>query len=110
MHTSVCACVCVCVSAKQLEQRQKKTAKKRRLNQNDEIKELGALLPSVASLTSPELDKISVLRLATTYLKLQNFIKSGVSVCTYVYVICTRNRAITLPLTTVMCHCLFWGK
>lgn len=84
-------------SAEQLVDRQKTTAKKRRRNQNAEIDELAKLLPVKAlplgSNGSTELeammgesssrgkaqavDKISVLRITSTFLKFQEFLKNG---------------------------------
>lgn len=78
--------------------RQKTTAKKRRRNQNAEIDELSKLLPvktlplSTAMVTEGGLemtreasngtknqpvDKISVLRITSTFLKFQEFLKNG---------------------------------
>ena len=67
-------------SAKQTASKRLKssTARKRRQNQNVEIDELASLVP--LSQTSPVLsDKLSVLRLVTTFLKLQNFMKDSES-------------------------------
>ncbi len=65
-------------SAEQMVQRQKTTARKRRRNQNTEIEELSALLPfPTATNAKLGIDKISVLRLATTYLRFQTFLESG---------------------------------
>ena len=90
-------------SAEQLIDRQKTTAKKRRRNQNAEIDELAKLLP-VKPLLIPSsevggafdffgaggsgggdagreknqpVDKISVLRITSTFLKFQEFLKQG---------------------------------
>ena len=65
-------------------------ARKRRQNQNVEIDELASLVPLSTPLDSsdnpvrslvprkfPAIDKISVLRLTSTFLKLQNFIKDS---------------------------------
>ena len=78
--------------------RQKTTAKKRRRNQNAEIDELSKLLPvKTLPLSTPmfpegglemtreasngtknqPVDKISVLRITSTFLKFQEFLKSG---------------------------------
>lgn len=80
-------------SAEQLVDRQKTTAKKRRRNQNAEIDELSKLLPvntlpltegSLEMITEPSngsknqpVDKISVLRITSTFLKFQEFLKNG---------------------------------
>lgn len=86
-------------SAEQLIDRQKTTAKKRRRNQNAEIDELASLLPvkhvPSASLSiggalefdglegsadkgkTLPVDKISVLRIVSTFLKFQDFVKHG---------------------------------
>ena len=80
-------------SAEQTTAKQKSTARKRRRNQNVEIDELATLVPlstplvpsnnSVRSLVPsnggkpPAIDKISVLRLTSTFLKLQNFMKDS---------------------------------
>ncbi len=81
--------------------RQKTTAKKRRRNQNAEIDELAKLLPvkpihltpnnvgAVMEMAGLEdtggdkdkaqpVDKISVLRIASTYLRFQEFMKKGI--------------------------------
>lgn len=89
-------CFLLC-SAEQLVDRQKTTAKKRRRNQNAEIDELAKLLP-VKLLPTPvpmypasgegsvdmsgdsksqAVDKISVLRITSTFLKFQEFLKNG---------------------------------
>ncbi len=61
-----------------MAERQKTTARKRRRNQNTEIEELSALLPFPTEATGkPGIDKISVLRLATTYIRFQSFLDSG---------------------------------
>ena len=76
--------------------RQKTTAKKRRRNQNAEIDELAKLLPikplptpAAPFLSEPEgeassrakanqaVDKISVLRITSTFLKFQEFLSNG---------------------------------
>ena len=74
-------------SAEQTTPKQKSTARKRRRNQNVEIDELASLVPLAMPLVPPEkslvpssgkppaIDKISVLRLTSTFLKLQNFMK-----------------------------------
>ena len=79
-------------SGKQTVEKQKTTARKRRRNQNVEIDELASLVPLSTPLVSndnPErslvpssgkasaIDKISVLRLTSTFLKLQNFMKES---------------------------------
>ena len=51
-------------------------ARKRRCNQNMELDELGELLPFRADGGKP-LDKPSILRLTTSCLKFQNFMKFG---------------------------------
>ena len=63
-------------SAEQVVERQKKTARKRRRNQNDEIEELGELLPFQPE-NGKNVDKISILRLTTSYLRFQNFMSAG---------------------------------
>ena len=82
-------------SAEQVETRQKNTARKRRRNQNSEIDELAALLPIkqpstlgngvVARGRNQSIDKISVLRLTSAYLKFQKYMEKdqqkGVCVC-----------------------------
>lgn len=88
---------CSRFSAEQLVDRQKTTAKKRRRNQNVEIDELAKLLPVKAlALAAPSngsqesplmgessraktqsVDKISVLRITSTFLKFQEFMKNG---------------------------------
>lgn len=63
----------------------KKTATRRRQNQNVEIKELGALLPwppggPIPSSTGSgggQVDKISVLRLTTAFMKFKSFWQQG---------------------------------
>ena len=52
------------------------TARKRRQNQNGEIDELASLVPLAQMSLAPS-DKLSVLRLATTFLKLQSFMKDS---------------------------------
>lgn len=84
-------------SAEQLVDRQKTTAKKRRRNQNAEIDELSKLLPvkplPLSTLMAAgdggptdqaanggknqPVDKISVLRITSTFLKFQEFLKTG---------------------------------
>ena len=88
------------ISAEQLINRQKTTAKKRRRNQNVEIDELALLLPvkqipltpqslgevmefdglggSVDRSKSQPVDKISVLRIVSTFLRFQEFVKKGI--------------------------------
>ena len=66
-------------SAEQLVERQKVTARKRRKNQNVEIEELGALIPVSEGAGKQALDKISVLRLASTYMRFRKFVESGKS-------------------------------
>ena len=78
----------------QTANKQKSTARKRRRNQNVEIDELAALVPLSTPLLPPSesssnsllassggkgsaIDKISVLRLTSTFLKLQNFMKDS---------------------------------
>ena len=83
-------------SGEQVELRQKSTARKRRRNQNDEIDELASLLPvkpaSVSvSAKQPAIDKISVLRLSSSYLKFQQFLDLCKSA--------NENRLITLFYT-----------
>ena len=73
-------------SAEQLVERQKVTARKRRKNQNVEIEELGALIPVSEGPGKQALDKISVLRLASTYMRFRKFVESGKSfVYAYLY-------------------------
>ncbi len=71
------------------ETKQKQTAKKRRRNQNTEIDELATLLPIKQQATiangilakgrTQSIDKLSVLRLTTAYLKFQKFLKNDKS-------------------------------
>ena len=94
--------LCFC-SGEQRTNRKKVTSRKRRRNQNAEIDELaslvslptpapqlldsdptgnaagvGSLVPGCGSHVTPTaIDKISVLRLTTTFLKLKNFIKTS---------------------------------
>ena len=68
-------------SDKQLVERQKTTARKRRRNQNTEIEELGELLPVVPVQTRQGIDKISVLRLASTYMRFREFLATGGRTC-----------------------------
>ena len=63
-------------SAEKAVKQHKLTARKRRRNQNDEIEELAELLTFKPD-TGKTLDKISVLRLTSSYIKFQNFMKSG---------------------------------
>lgn len=60
-------------SAGQAEEKPTATAKKRRRKQNVEIDELGDLLP----FQGKTLDKLSILRLTTSYIKFQNFMTRG---------------------------------
>ncbi|XP_064394272.1 circadian locomoter output cycles protein kaput-like [Halichondria panicea] len=72
-------------SAEKAGPKQKQTAKKRRRNQNTEIEELSALLPIKQQATiangilargrTQAIDKISVLRLTSAYLKFQKFLE-----------------------------------
>ena len=66
-------------SAKQSASKRLKsaTARKRRQNQNVEIDELASLVPLVQTLSLVPSDKLSVLRLATTFLKLQSFMRGS---------------------------------
>lgn len=80
-------------SSGQTVEKQKTTARKRRRNQNVEIDELATLIPLSTPLAPPSdspskslvpsngkssaIDKISVLRLTSTFLKLQNFMKDS---------------------------------
>ena len=52
------------------------TAKKRRRNQNVEFDELGELLPFISDGGKPR-DKLCILRLTTSCLKFQNFMRLG---------------------------------
>jgi transcriptional regulator with PAS, ATPase and Fis domain len=54
------------------EQADEKPANKRRRKQNDEIGELGELLP-FQGVGGKSLDKLSILRLSTSYIRFQNF-------------------------------------
>ena len=65
-------------SAKQAASKRLKsvTARKRRRNQNVEIDELASLVPLAQTSLVPS-DKLSVLRLATTFLKLQSFMNES---------------------------------
>lgn len=65
-------------SAKQAASKRKKsiTARKRRQNQNVEIDELASLVPLAQTSLVP-MERLSVLRLATTFLKLQSFMKES---------------------------------
>ena len=72
-------------SAEQLERRHQESARKRRRNQNSEIDELAALLPIkqpstlgngiVARGRNQRIDKMSILRLTSAYLKLQKYME-----------------------------------
>ena len=89
-------------SGKQPVDKQKTTARKRRRNQNVEIDELASLVPLSTPLVSnenperslvsssggkgPAIDKISVLRLTSTFLKLQNFMKES-ELCVILYIL-----------------------
>ena len=82
-------------SDEQTTDRKKVTSRKRRRNQNAEIDELASLVslpnpPQLFSVDNPDrslvptygntpaaMDKVSVLRLTTTFLKLQDFMKNG---------------------------------
>lgn len=76
-------------SAKQAASKRLKsaTSRKRRQNQNVEIDELASLVPLAQTSLVPW-DKLSVLRLATTFLKLQSFMKE--SELTLERVVCRR--------------------
>lgn len=63
-------------SAEQVSEKQNSTARKRRRNQNVEIDELGELLPFKPD-RGKNLDKLSILRLTTSYIKFQNFMTAG---------------------------------
>lgn len=73
-------------SAEQAETRQKQTARKRRRNQNSEIDDLAALLPIKQPSTiangilargrTQSVDKISVLRLTSAFLKFQQYMEN----------------------------------
>ena len=63
-------------SAEQSSERQNTTARKRRRNQNVEIDELGDLLPFKPD-NGKSLDKLSILRLTTSFMRFQNFMSSG---------------------------------
>jgi hypothetical protein len=58
------------------EQADEKPANKRRRKQNDEIGELGELLP-FQGVGGKSLDKLSILRLSTSYIRFQNFMTVG---------------------------------
>ena len=77
MYTLSCI-IWYAYSAKQAASKQLKsaTARKRRQNQNVEIDELASLVP-LAQMSLVPSDKLSVLRLATTFLKLQSFMKES---------------------------------
>ena len=63
-------------SADRFVKQHKYSAQKRRCNENYEIEKLGELLPFTAD-DGKTYDKISVLRLTSSYIKFQNFMKSG---------------------------------
>ena len=67
---------CLLYSAGESSERQNTTARKRRRNQNVEIDELGELLPFKPD-NGKSLDKLSILRLTTSFMKFQNFMSSG---------------------------------
>ena len=66
-------------SAEQADEKAPGTAKKRRRKQNDEIGELGELLPFQGG-GGRSLDKLSILRLTTSYIRFQNFM----TMCQYI--------------------------
>ena len=96
-------------SAKQAASKRLKsaTSRKRRQNQNVEIDELASLVPLAQTSLVPS-DKLSVLRLATTFLKLQSFMKESEltlnelfcrmipSLKLYIYVHCNSSKSILL--------------
>ena len=63
-------------SGGEVDEKPATTAKKRRRRQNDEITELGELLPYTLDV-SGSLDKLSILRLTTSYIRFQNFMTLG---------------------------------
>ena len=65
----------------------RKTARKQCCNQNVEFDELRELLPFTADGGKP-LDKPSILRLTTSYLKFQNFMKLGQPINMYIHNLC----------------------
>ena len=71
-------------SSRQSAAKKKSTSRKRRQNQNEEIHELASLVPLSSSQLGGLIPNnggnpqtMSVLRLTTTFLKLQSFIKDG---------------------------------
>lgn len=118
---------CLC-SAEQLIDRQKTTAKRRRRNQNAEIDELAKLLPlkqvplslqnvegaaamefdglggTIDQSKQQPVDKISVLRIVSTFLRFQDFVKKGIlreftSLCYSVFVQIGVNVAIDVLIS-----------
>ena len=78
-------------SSQQSAKKKSTTSQKRRRDQNEEIHELASLVPLSSSQfgglmpsNGGKPQTISVLRLATTFLKLQSFIKDGELCCIHV--------------------------
>lgn len=70
-----CSIVCVCLHA-EMRERSKNAARIRRENENTEFLELAKLLPLPSAITS-QLDKASVIRLTTSYLKMRHVFPDG---------------------------------
>lgn len=63
-----------------MKEKSKNAARTRREKENAEFLELGKLLPLPSAITS-QLDKASVIRLATSYLKMRSVFPEGKSLC-----------------------------
>uniref|UniRef100_A0A5K3EVR4 Aryl hydrocarbon receptor n=1 Tax=Mesocestoides corti TaxID=53468 RepID=A0A5K3EVR4_MESCO len=74
-----------------MKERSKNAARSRRVKENVEFANLASLLPMSASITS-QLDKASIIRLATSYLKVRAIYPNGVG-----YVLGRRQLATTMP-------------
>ena len=66
-----------------MKDKSKNAARNRREKENSEFFELGKLLPLPSAITS-QLDKASVIRLTTSYLRMRQIFPEGIYVCTVV--------------------------
>ena len=69
-----------------MKDKSKNAARNRREKENSEFFELGKLLPLPSAITS-QLDKASVIRLTTSYLRMRQIFPEGKALLTYLFII-----------------------
>jgi len=78
----------------------KRTTTERRNDQNTQMSELGMLLPFPADSALTK-DKISVIRLTSTYLKFQKFLQDGMCVVLVCIVVCLVALTVYPPINVL---------